>query len=54
MTLEDAAKVSLKVFKQVMEEKLNHTNVQIACVTADKGYHVYSEEAVKNILDTLT
>lgn len=32
MTLEEAQVLSLKVLKQVMEEKLDHNNVQLAQV----------------------
>ena len=35
MSLSDAAKLAIKVLKQVMEEKLNSTNIQLAKVTEE-------------------
>ncbi|XP_013785438.1 proteasome subunit alpha type-5-like [Limulus polyphemus] len=53
MTLEEAIKTALKILKQVMEEKLNSTNVEVAIVTPSKGYHMFTteelEEVIKNI-----
>ena len=32
MTLDDAAKEVMKILKQVMEEKLSSTNVEVSCL----------------------
>lgn len=40
MTLQEAQALTLRVLKQVMEEKLDHHNVQLAlvCITATNSY----------------
>ncbi|CAG8556739.1 2586_t:CDS:2 [Diversispora eburnea] len=53
ITLEEAETLSLKVLKQVMEEKLNNTNVQLASVTPDRGFRIYSEEELQVVIDRL-
>jgi 20S proteasome subunit alpha 5 len=47
MTLPEASKCVLTILKQVMEEKLNSTNVEVATITPEKGYHMYSKEEVE-------
>lgn len=44
MTLGEAETLVLKTLKQVMEEKLDEKNVQLASVTKDKGFRIYSDE----------
>lgn len=44
MTLEEAEVLILKVLRQVMEEKLDSKNVQLAKVTAEGGFHIYNDE----------
>ncbi|EPY51517.1 20S proteasome component alpha 5 [Schizosaccharomyces cryophilus OY26] len=44
MTLQEAEVLILKVLRQVMEEKLNSKNVQLASVTSDKGFHIYTDD----------
>jgi 20S proteasome subunit alpha 5 len=51
--LQEAETLSLKVLKQVMEEKLNNTNVQLAAVTAEHGFRIYSEEELQVVIDRL-
>ncbi|GMG19017.1 unnamed protein product [Ambrosiozyma monospora] len=53
LSLEEAEVLTLKVLKQVMEEKLNSTNAQLASVTKDKGFRIYSDEEVAKIIETL-
>ena len=53
LTLQEAETLSLKVLKQVMEEKLNNTNVQIAAVTPEHGFRIYSEEELQTVIDRL-
>jgi len=53
MSLKEAVKASLTILKQVMEEKLNSTNVEVSIVTPKENFHMYSkeevEEAIKDI-----
>ncbi|KAI9092349.1 nucleophile aminohydrolase [Phlyctochytrium arcticum] len=58
MTLKEAEILSLKVLKQVMEEKLNSTNVQVAVVTPIRddgkgGYRILSEEELQEVITHL-
>ncbi|RGB32768.1 nucleophile aminohydrolase [Rhizophagus diaphanus] len=53
LSLQEAETLSLKVLKQVMEEKLNNTNVQLAAVTAEHGFRIYSEEELQVVIDRL-
>nr|UCK81596.1 proteasome subunit alpha type-5 [Arenicola marina] len=50
MTLKEAIKESLKILKQVMEEKLNSTNVEMATVTAEKNFHMLSKEELEEYI----
>lgn len=53
MTLDEALKVSLTVLKQVMEEKVSGSNVEVAAVTPDRGFHRYPQQAVEQVIATL-
>uniref|UniRef100_A0A672QHU0 Proteasome subunit alpha type-5-like n=1 Tax=Sinocyclocheilus grahami TaxID=75366 RepID=A0A672QHU0_SINGR len=50
MTLKDAIKSSLTILKQVMEEKLNATNIELATVEPDKTFHMYSKEELEDVI----
>lgn len=50
MTLKEACKESLKILKQIMEEKLNETNVEMATVTKDKLFHMSSKEEIEEFI----
>jgi 20S proteasome subunit alpha 5 len=54
MTLEEAEVLALNTLKQVMEEKINMDNVEMARVTPDKGFHVATREEVGEALQRLT
>ncbi|KAJ3064563.1 proteasome component pup2, partial [Quaeritorhiza haematococci] len=54
LTLKEAELLALKVLKQVMEEKLNATNVQVATVTPDKGWRIHSEEELAAVVAGLS
>uniref|UniRef100_A0A7S1BBX2 Proteasome endopeptidase complex n=1 Tax=Corethron hystrix TaxID=216773 RepID=A0A7S1BBX2_9STRA len=54
MTLEEAEELALSTLKQVMEEKITTTNVELARVTSDKGYHLASNEDVGAVLERLS
>ena len=42
--------MAVEVLKGVMEDKIKSTNIEIATVTEDRGYYVYSKEEVVGIL----
>jgi 20S proteasome subunit alpha 5 len=54
LTLKEALKSALVILKQVMEEKLNSTNVEVAAVTPLKNFHMFSKEEVEDVIKTLT
>jgi 20S proteasome subunit alpha 5 len=43
----------LKTLKQVMEEKLDSKNVQLASVTKDKGFRIYTDEEMEAVVAKL-
>ena len=53
LTLEEAELLVLKTLKQVMEEKLDSKNVQLASVTKEKGFRIYADEEMKKVVDKL-
>eukprot|EP01134_Creolimax_fragrantissima_P003450 CFRG3450T1 len=53
MTIKEAETLGLGTLKQVMEEKVTATNVEVAIVTKDKGYQVYTPAQVEAIIETL-
>lgn len=53
MTLDEALKSSLTILKQVMEEKLNSTNVEVSTVTPEKHFHMFSKEEVDAIIQRI-
>ncbi|KAJ2156116.1 proteasome component pup2 [Coemansia sp. RSA 552] len=50
ISLADAETLALKVLKQVMEEKLSNTNVQLAKVTKESGYQIYSKDELQAVI----
>lgn len=53
LTLEEAETLVLKTLKQVMEEKLDAKNVQLASVTKDKGFRIYGDEEMSTVVARL-
>lgn len=53
MTLEEAETLVLKTLKQVMEEKLDFKNVQLASVTKEKGFRIYSDDEMAEVVKRL-
>jgi 20S proteasome subunit alpha 5 len=54
MTLVEAETLAMKTLKQVMEEKLTATNVEIASVSAETGkFTVYSKEALEAVIERI-
>lgn len=43
----------LKTLKQVMEEKLDSKNVQLASVTKEKGFRIYTDEEMEAVVAKL-
>lgn len=52
ITVAEAEKLAIKILKEVMEEKINSVNVQLASVTA-AGFHIYSEAEVNGLLNPM-
>ncbi len=50
LTLEEAEDLALSTLKQVMEEKINTDNVELARVLPEKGFKVASKEEVGAVL----
>lgn len=48
MKLTEAIKCVLTILKQVMEEKLSATNVELATITPASGYHMFTKDEVEN------
>jgi len=53
MTLAEANVLVLRILKQVMEEKLDHHNVQLAQVTPDGGFEILDETQLKTYVDQM-
>ena len=54
MTLKESIKSAMTILKQVMEEKLNDTNVQVATVTKDQGFKLLSGQELQNYIQDLS
>ena len=53
LTLPEAEQLALRVLKQVMEEKLDAKNVQLASVTRDAGFKIYDDASMKQAVERL-
>ncbi|KAF2715952.1 proteasome core particle subunit alpha 5 [Polychaeton citri CBS 116435] len=53
LTLPEAEVLALQILKQVMEEKLDAKNVQLASVTKDKGFRIYGDDEMKEVVARL-
>ncbi|EJP69548.1 Proteasome subunit alpha type-5 [Beauveria bassiana] len=53
LTIVDAETLVLKTLKQVMEEKLDSKNVQLASVTKEKGFRIYTDEEMAAVVERL-
>nr|KAJ3421241.1 Phosphatidylinositol (PI) 3-kinase [Polyrhizophydium stewartii] len=54
LTLDEAISLSLKVLKQVMEEKISASNVQVATVTPEHGFRIIPEAELVNVVANLS
>ncbi len=53
LELESAVKMASKILKSVMEEKISASNIQIATVTAEHGYKLFTEAELTPIIEEL-
>lgn len=53
MTIQDAVNLALRTLKQVMEEKLNSTNVEVMIMTPENLFQMYSKAEVEKIIQDL-
>jgi len=50
MTLTESIKTALTILKQVMEEKLNSSNVEVAVVTRTSPFHMFDKNEVEEVI----
>jgi len=50
MTLKEACVQALTILKQVMEEKLNSTNVELATVTKAENFKMFKKEEIEELI----
>lgn len=53
MTLKEAQILALRVLKQVMEEKLDQHNVQLAQVTPGAGFEILDEPRLQEVIEAM-
>lgn len=54
MTLQEAETLALRTLKQVMEEKLDGTNVELAAITKETGlFRIYNQDELKQCITRL-
>lgn len=53
MTLKEAATAALTILKQVMEEKLNSSNVEVMTMTPGELFHMFTKEQVEEVIATI-
>lgn len=53
MALDEACVEALKILKQVMEEKLTSTNIEVATVTPERLFHMLSKDELEEIIKKL-
>jgi 20S proteasome subunit alpha 5 len=53
LTVEEAETLVLKTLKQVMEEKLDSKNVQLASVTKERGFRIYTDAEMAAVVERL-
>ena len=51
LTLEEAKLLALKILKQVMEEKLDENNVQLAFVTPKQRFSIVKKDELKSLVE---
>lgn len=53
MEIEEAEDMAVEVLKGVMEDKIKVDNIEIATVTKERGYYVYSAEELNAIIERM-
>ncbi|CAL8101486.1 unnamed protein product [Calicophoron daubneyi] len=53
MTLREGCKHALSILKQVMEEKLDSTNVEVATVSLRDKFHLFDKDEVQSVIQEL-
>lgn len=53
MNVDEAQLLAVKILKQVMEDKIDAANAQVAVVTAKDGFKIYSESELAALLARL-
>lgn len=53
MTIKDAVNLALRTLKQVMEEKLNSTNVEVMIMTPQNLFQMYTKAEVEKVIQDL-
>eukprot|EP00118_Oscarella_pearsei_P025253 m.307837 g.307837 ORF g.307837 m.307837 type:complete len:242 (+) comp42904_c0_seq1:28-753(+) len=52
-SLDDACKAAMTILKQVMEEKLTSSNIEMATLTSTKKYHFWEKEELEDLIKKL-
>lgn len=50
MTLKEAIKATLTILKQVMEEKLNETNIEVMTMTPGAMFHMFTKAELQEVI----
>jgi 20S proteasome subunit alpha 5 len=50
MTLQEAEVLACEILKQVMEDKISNQNVEVATVTKEQGYHMYTAQEIDALI----
>lgn len=50
MTLKEATKATLTILKQVMEEKLNETNIEVMTMTPKDMFHMFTKAELLEVI----
>jgi len=50
MTLKEALNAVLTILKQVMEEKLSATNVEVMTMTPEQLFHMFTKDEVEEVI----
>jgi len=53
MTMAEALKAACTILKQVMEEKLDSSNIEIATITKERNFHMFTKDEVADIIKTI-
>lgn len=53
MTIKDAVNLALRTLKQVMEEKLNSSNVEVMIMTPENYFQMYTKAEVEKVIEDL-